>query len=49
MTVPVCEATGKRRYPSKSTARRACRKTGNRIRVYACRDCGGFHVTNQEN
>lgn len=49
MSDRICEVTGKRRFPSKSAARRACRKVGNRLRVYACRECGGFHVTNNEN
>lgn len=38
----------KRAYPSESSARRAHRRAGWRLRVYWCPRCYGYHVTNQE-
>lgn len=45
---PLCDATGKRRYPSERAAKQAHAKSGKRIRVYLCRDfCGEYHVTTE--
>jgi hypothetical protein len=38
----------KRAYESAHAARAAHSKAGFRIRPYLCRDCGRWHVTNQE-
>ena len=42
-----CEATGKRSYPSKRSARMAMVKASNRIRAYPCNSCHGWHVTKE--
>jgi hypothetical protein len=41
----ICDATGKRSHASRKAAKRACRKVGNRFRVYCCTHCGGWHIT----
>jgi hypothetical protein len=38
----------KRCYASRSAAKAAHTKAGHRIRVYLCRDCKRWHVTNQD-
>lgn len=43
-----CPETGKRSYPSKRSAREAMRSAGNRIRVYPCSHCHGWHTTKEE-
>lgn len=40
--------SGKRQYGSPAAARFACRKAGNRLRVYRCPDCGALHVTDAD-
>jgi hypothetical protein len=42
-----CPACGKRSFSSRQAARRACRTLSNRIRVYLCPACHGFHITSQ--
>ena len=44
MTCP----TGKRRYVSKSQARKASRNNNHRLRCYLCTTCGGWHVAKRE-
>lgn len=39
---------GKKVYLSVKMARWACHKTGARLRVYWCDDCGAYHTTNGE-
>lgn len=43
-----CERTGKRSYPNKQSARQAMRNANNRIRLYECEHCHGWHVTKEE-
>jgi hypothetical protein len=45
----MCTATGKRRYPSYSDARRAATEIRNEMdqdhgRPYRCDECGGWHL-----
>lgn len=44
---PLCHC-GKRCYPSCKQARLACRKMGNRLRIYYCGAGRAYHVTNGE-
>lgn len=39
---------GKRNFRSKQAARDATRHVHHRLRVYFCRLCGGWHVTNRD-
>lgn len=43
-----CGATGKRSYGSPKQARQAHRTCSNRLRVYFCRACRGYHATDAE-
>jgi len=36
------------RHTSKRAARKACAKTGNRLRTYRCPRCGWWHVANAD-
>jgi hypothetical protein len=43
-----CETTGKVRWTSARLAKRATAGVANRLRVYRCEDCNGWHVTDHE-
>lgn len=43
-----CTLEGKRSYGSPAQARRAHRTCLNRLRVYFCRACGGYHASDAE-
>lgn len=44
----ICEATGKARYRSEKHARRVRKFVADRIRIYWCVECRGYHLTNPE-
>ena len=49
---PVCAASGKKSFSSKSQAKRAAKVIGLRVRsrlyTYTCPDCGAVHLTKQK-
>lgn len=49
MTVAVCMASGKHRYPTWSAAVgpavRSTQRAGRPMRIYRCPDCAGYHLT----
>lgn len=48
MTKRYCPVSGKRCFASVRQARRLCARVSNRLRVYFCRGCGGFHISDAD-
>jgi len=44
---PTCSVSSKVRFESEKQARRSMRHMADRLRVYRCTYCGGWHLTSQ--